>query len=446
MIDKIVRYLIYQPIMRFRGEHPRREFKAIPGNFEFDGDAINKYQKEKISELILKLYHVSPYYHQILSSLNFDEKDENKYWYLKSLPIMTKDLIREQKFESFGDKSKYRISYRGTSGTTGKPFVFPKDRSATGFMEELTWHVYGWYNISIGDKQARFWGTPVDASEKFFQSIKDHLLRRRRFSAFKTGDDNFKKFWKLLQIFKPKYFYGYPNVIAAFAEYLYKERISGAQLGLSAIICTGEILYEWQRKIITEVFSCRVVNEYGTTENGLIAFECSHGRLHILSHNIFLECLDDQGEALPEGEIGQLVITELNSTFLPFVRYSVGDRGRIVENECGCGRKLPQLDLRLGRVDSFILTPKGERIYDAVLAYTFKTYFSQFRCIQYSLNELVIYYVPSRFLEVKDFENIERKLRKYIGDEILLNFKKVDNIFPEASGKLRYFVSMVDDA
>src|SRR5690606_22120872 len=97
-----------------------------------------------------------------------------------------------------------------------------------------------------------------------------------------------------------------------------------------------------KKAYISEHFGCRVVDEYGCTESGIIAFECPEGNRHIAGHNLYVEIIDPAtGKVVPTGEHGEVVITELHARAMPIIRYRVGDLARISTEKCRCGRATP---------------------------------------------------------------------------------------------------------
>jgi len=96
---------------------------------------------------------------------------------------------------------------------------------------------------------------------------------------------------------------------------------------------------------------------YATVDAGCIGFQCPHckkGEHHLFSENQYLEILDPAtGKAVPEGAVGELVTTPLDKTFMPVIRFKLGDLGRWLPGRCPCGAPEPRFEL-LGRCDDRI--------------------------------------------------------------------------------------------
>ncbi|HUQ69960.1 MAG TPA: hypothetical protein VM165_10580 [Planctomycetaceae bacterium] len=97
-------------------------------------------------------------------------------------------------------------------------------------------------------------------------------------------------------------------------------------------------------------------NLYGTNELGVIAASCGQS-LHILDDMFVVEIMTE-GRPVADGELGEIVVTDLHNTAMPLIRYRVGDVGRIMPGPCGCGRHTQRLEV-LGRVQEMLETPLG---------------------------------------------------------------------------------------
>lgn len=353
------------------------------------------------------------------------------------LPIVDKDEFRKD-INSFMTTGCV-VSWRSTSGTTGSPFVFPKDRNATAYMDAMMYLAYGWHGILPGDRQARLWGRPLKKKDKILQYFKDLILKRKRLSAFEMNDDNCREFYRTLSMFKPKFFYAYSNALYQFATFLESDNLDGRLLDIKLAICTGEVLFSHQREKIAQVFGCRVVNEYGSTENGIIGFECEHGKMHVMP-TVTLEIIDPD-----ESGCGQIVVTELNSRSVPFLRYKNGDKGRLVKERCACNRPYEVMEIHEGRIDDYIKCPDGKLVYDAILAYTMKEYALQFKAFQDSLTCLRIHFMPNENYDKDAESRLKKTLAKYLGDQMKIDLLQVNDIPPEKSGKFRYFISNLNN-
>ena len=368
---------------------------------------------------------------------SFSDLADDICYRLQSFPLMDKKSARKY---GWGNKDKkIFLDKRSTSGSTGEPFVFYKDRSATAAMDSIQSLAFSWHGILPGDKQARFWGMP-SGKNRHIAILKDVVKNRIRFSAFDLSTEGKRAFYLRLLKYKPVFFYGYPSLILEFGRFLKSQNLSLSNVPLKGIIGTGEYVSADEREEFQKLFGLPFIGEYGCTEVGVIGFDCRYGNMHLMSPNIHLEVVDENGKAVAAGIDGEFVVTELHARHRPFVRYRLGDRGRFLDIECPCGCGYPVIEVSSGRKDDFILTPEGNKIYDAILAYTLKEGVLQFKAVQTELDKLVIDVIPNENFTQALKEKYISLLKSKISDQMNVEINLVNHIEREKSGKLRYFM------
>lgn len=337
-----------------------------------------------------------------------------------------------------------RYERRKTSGSTGVPFTFLKDREMTSRMDAAMWAVYLWHGVQPGDRQARFWGSAQGNVPRFRQKLTDGVQNRSRLSAFNATPEQCAGYFRKLLKTKPKYAYGYPTLISSFVEYCSTFGLDGRDLKLRTIICTGELLQPSTKALIADFFDARVVDEYGCTESGILSISCESGSSHVVPFALFPEIVDDYGNPLPTGETGQVVITDLYGQISPLLRYRLTDRAMIsVVDNCACGRSLPILGMQSGRIDSFILTPARGKVYDSILAYTVPAGVLKFSAQQVAIDRITVQLVPGRSYKRETTPELCRQTwERVLGPGMTVEVETVQEIPFSASGKLRYFTPL----
>jgi phenylacetate-CoA ligase len=129
------------------------------------------------------------------------------------------------------------------------------------------------------------------------------------------------------------------------------------------IILTGEGCSRSFKNKLEKIYGCRCVTFYGSLEAGTIGSECLEGQdqgYHITNSHIYLEIIDSEGNAVQDGERGEVVITTLLRKGSPLIRYRTGDLGYIQMKVCGCGLNERKLYI-CGRKDSHLFI--GEKEY-----------------------------------------------------------------------------------
>lgn len=125
--------------------------------------------------------------------------------------------------------------------------------------------------------------------------------------------------------------------------------LSAAELNpgrkVRAVLTSSEYLDPKMRARIASLWGSQVFDHYGMTETGLGgAVECqAHQGMHIRENDLYFEVLGPEGQVLPPGREGDLVVTTLTRRGMPFIRYRTGDRGVIEDRTCPCGSPIPRI-------------------------------------------------------------------------------------------------------
>lgn len=233
-------------------------------------------------------------------------------------------------------------------------------------------------------------------------------------------------------------------MIAEFVDRCGALGLDGRDLNLQVVIATGEFLAPDIRTMIGDFFSCRVVNEYGCTESGILAFGCEEGEMHLVPVATWIETIDEETQLPVQGRPGPVVLTDLMGPKGPFVRFRLGDRITIHPPAgCGCGRDLPTVEVDIGRQKSFILLPDGKKVNDAVLAYSVPPGIRRFRGRQRNPATLEVDVVVHPGTDPGETTGQYRDaLQAALGPGLAISVTVVESIPREASGKLRYFIPL----
>lgn len=436
MIQHLAKNTLIYPLHYLRQENIGRYLAEVETVNSASRGEIENYQRMRLCEVAHTALGSNNSSYDTLRTSKQQITDSRIISLMSELPLQSKEMMRAA-MKAEGRPKGIAVDYRSTSGSTGLPFQFYKDRTATGFMDAVLYAAYAWHGIRVGDPQARFWGMPISSKDAALARFKDLLKNRIRFSAFNLSDTAKDTYYQDLQSFKPAYFYGYPSLMAAFCNYLRERKQGLKSVPLKAVIGTGEYLYQHERDLVEQVTGVPFINEYGCTEVGIIGFECCHHNLHVMSSNIYLEIIKD-GKPVLDQE-GDIHVTELHAKSRPFIRYGLGDRGMLCSEPCRCGSALPVMKVLSGRKDDYVATPDGRKVYDAIFAYTLKKGISQFKAVQTALDRIEISIIPTDEYSPELGKRYISDLQKQLGASMIITLKLVDKIERERSGKLRYF-------
>jgi phenylacetate-CoA ligase len=159
-----------------------------------------------------------------------------------------------------------------------------------------------------------------------------------------------------------------PTYALRIAEVARQEGIDLPGSAVRALIVAGEpggSIAETKRAVET-AWGARMFDHSGMTEIGPMSFECQEapGGIHVIESEYIVEVIDPQtGQAAPDGQIGELVVTNLGRWGSPLIRYRTNDQVRLVRGACACGRTFARLEGGiLGRVDEMFFV-RGNNVF-----------------------------------------------------------------------------------
>jgi phenylacetate-CoA ligase len=165
---------------------------------------------------------------------------------------------------------------------------------------------------------------------------------------------------KVIQ-FKPKILWGITSALIGFADYIKRNIDVISPYHPELVITWAAPLYDYEKKILKRIFNCPVTNVYSVREVGHIAARCPCDSLHIYQENLLVE-VDSDLNGSDKEDSGEVIITTLDVSPMPFIRYRMGDIGELSQSRCACGRSLLILKNVLGRTGDIFVTKKGRLI------------------------------------------------------------------------------------
>lgn len=430
---------------RLKGHETRRVRMELERSQWWKLERIQAYQLQRLRNFLSTIAREVPFYSQRFAEAEFVPGAMTSLNELACLPLLDKVTIR-QNLDSLRSRSAQHLSRFNTGGSSGEPLIFYLGRERVAHDVAAKWRATRWWGVDIGDVEMVVWGSPIElnAQDKL-RALRDRMLRSYLLPAFEMSEKKLAGFIEAIRRRRPKMLFGYPSAIAHIAAYAESNRIVMDDLGIGVAFVTAEKLYDDQRQQIARVFGCKVANGYGARDAGFIAHECSHGSLHITAEDIVVEIIDANGQPLPPGTAGEIVVTHMATSEFPFVRYRTGDVGVLSNEPCACGRGLPILSEVQGRTTDFVIAEDGTVLHGLALIYVIRDLpaIEKFKIIQESLHLLRVLVVPNGALNEDTVKLIEQGLRERLGAGVEVRVEPVDAILPEASGKFRYVISKV---
>ncbi|MGM0758245.1 MAG: phenylacetate--CoA ligase family protein [Thermodesulfobacteriota bacterium] len=282
---------------------------------------------------------------------------------VRDLPVTTKDDLRAgYPYGFLTEPISSLIRLHASSGTTGSPTAILYTRQDVDTWADLVARCMHMVGMRPGDVFQNLSGYGL-----FTGGLGIHYgAERLGCLTIPAGAGNSKRQIKLLRDFQVSAMHIIPSYALHLASVFSELGIDPRSLPLRIALIGAEPHTEEIRRRIEEVYGVKAYNSYGLSEmNGPgVAFECPAQKgMHIWEDAYLVEILDPQTlDPVPEGEVGELVITTLTREAMPLIRYRTRDLTRFLPGKCTCGRAHRRIDRILGRADDMIII-KGVNIY-----------------------------------------------------------------------------------
>ena len=429
--------------LKFNGFDINKAKLALGDIRALHGDEFERYLNNKRKEIVAFHLENNSFYKSLGKNISLNDWD--------SVPVMTKRHLQQPLEQRLSNGyTKDAVYVNKTSGSSGDPFIFAKDK----WCHALTWaeimNRFSWYGIDFNtSKQARFYGIPLDKKGYYKERLKDLFSNRFRFSVFDLSDNAFEKVLSKFKSTNFDYINGYTSPIVQFAKFLKRKNVVLKTLCPSLKVCivTSEMLFDEDKTLLETQFGVPVVNEYGASELDLIAFQNLDDQWLVNHETLYVEILDDDDNVLPYGQEGRIVITSLYNKAHPFIRYDIGDVGILSEEST---LQKPILKKLIGRTNDIAILPSGKTAAGLTFYYITKSVIendgnvSEFVIEQLAIDTFKIKYVSRRILTPNEETVVKQEMERYLEPNISIDFERVKILKRTKAGKLKQFVSKLN--
>ncbi len=396
--------------------------------------AISAFQQSQLEKLLRHAYRTTPYYRELFKAEPSD---------ISQIPPLEKRHIREQlaRLCSEAVPQQHRIK-NATGGSTGEPLTFYQDRNYWNQRNLSVYYFDQWAGWNFGERQLIIWGALSDmgSPREWRHQLNNFWRNHYWLNGFHLTDLRMRTTFQQMDKSPPQTILAYPSSLYQFARFIFENGLK-PRWDLKGIISSAEMLHSHHRDLAETVFSTKVYNRYGGREVGLIAMECEEGRLHINCRDLYLE-IDSPD---PYTEPGDILITQLNNYAMPFIRYRIGDIGRLSDASCPCGSPLPVLAELLGRSTATFRTRTRTLIHAGYFTQQFYNVvgLEQFQLIQETLKHCVLKVVVNTQWTEAARRYMVQKIQEALGADVIVTIEFVKEIPLPTSGKREFTISKV---
>jgi phenylacetate-CoA ligase len=428
---------------RLKGHATYRFLREMEAADHFSAAELEEWQRRKLRDLIEHCYTHVPYVRTRMVQAGVGPDDIRDARDLALLPLMRKADVRANR-EALRSDIAGKLSSFTTGGSTGDPLIFDLAKRRVGSRVACRQRTSRWWGVSVGDPELAIWGSPVELTRQdWIRNFRDRFLATRLLSAFEMNEPVMSRYLDILEQGNYRQVFGYPSALYLLALHARKEGRNLRRIGIRVAFVTGEVLLPYQRETISDTFNCPVANGYGGRDSALIAHECPQGGMHILADAVILETVDSVGRPVPPGESGEVVVTDLYSHEVPFIRYATGDIATVSPRRCACGRALPILESVDGRSNDTILAPDGRIINSLALIYAVRAIegIERFRVTQKTLTSFHVQLVRNGSYSPQSEDRIRKAWTQLLRAPLSVTFEYLPDLPLERSGKFRHVIS-----
>ncbi len=425
---------------------------ALIDEIERSADRVAAVQRERLVGLLRHAWEQVPYYHDTLESCGAVRDGRVDLDRFPDIPFLTKDVIRAQ-----GDRLRAKVLPKGrkaypnaSGGSTGEPVRFWQDSGYWDTTIAVRTYHFSTVGKQLGEREMKIWGNERDLFEGTLgwkATVQNWAYNRRFEQCWHLPEAQILKILRDIDRWKPHMLWCYRDGIDAVAKYVVEHGLRPHSP--AAVVLGGATVYPYMAEVIQQAFRCPAISAYGSREVGAVACQClERAGHHIATHANVVETIDAAGRPVI-GQDGELVITPLSNYAMPFLRYRIGDRGKLTDGRCACGRGFPLLESLSGRMVEVLLNAKGEQVdpiyFVQLLAVIFNRGFvRKFQVMQdedlaVTLN-VVLETGVTREAAQPNLDVVVDKIRLVMGADFPVDIRFVDDIPLSASGKFPYVV------
>lgn len=213
-------------------------------------------------------------------------------------------------------------------------------QAQTEWYEAARWRGLSWYGVSYGSRSVLLWDRPRDP---FILQEEPYMKNRLTLSVCAMTDRSVQPTVEAIDQYQPEYLSGSATGLRALADRMTESDIR-LRTALKVVTVTQGVADSALRDRLRRVFGCPVAQNFGVRPEGVIAYMCPEGHLHVTAENCFVELLDPHTwtPAAP-GRLGLVAVTSLVNETMPHLRVVLDYMARWDESPCPCGRTLPAL-------------------------------------------------------------------------------------------------------
>lgn len=312
-------------------------------------------QQRRLRTIVSHAWKHVPFYRLAMEQRGLTPADFRRPEDLKKLPLISNEDMRENPSVFHSDSLNYKTDMLIKTGNY--KLVYWSRRAALMWFARIS-RCRDVIN-NLLDQKSGYTEVYVNALISCNPEMNKYWNSNLLFTGRAAGrirldiHDPYEKIVEEINRIRPDILYCF----GSYSEHLVKFiENRGLKFNPPKVWVTGsDMMSHGTREFIEERFGCPVYSAYNMNEMGAMAFECENrDGFHLNTDACFVRIADEDGETVPEGETGEVIISNLVNTSTILLNFRTGDRGRMGSTRCSCGRNLSLLKDLFGRVSDTV--------------------------------------------------------------------------------------------
>jgi phenylacetate-CoA ligase len=329
-------------------------------------EEIRAFQEQKLNEHLSYLQQHSPFYREHFLTKGLKADGTFKLSDLGKLPTTSKEDLQLRNMDFLCVPQEKVLEYVTTTGTTGQPVTIALTEND---LERLAYNEYvSFQHMGLTASDTILLTVTND---RCFMAGKAYSLGARKLGAaiVRTGPGLPELQWDTILRLKPSVLVAVPSFILKMIDYAEKHGIDYRSSSIKKALCVGETLRTADlqpnelAKRVTNKWGIQLFSTYASTEMATAFTECTQGNGgHLNPELLIVECVDENGQPVPDGQNGEIVITTLGIEGMPLLRFRTGDIACLHAERCSCGSFALRIGPIIGRNKQMVKF-KGTTLY-----------------------------------------------------------------------------------
>lgn len=428
----------------------RKAYRAYMDALLFDvlsGEEKEKRSFAKMQKLVEHAYNHTKFYREFYDTKGFHPSMLNTMNDWDKVPALEKDILRCQPDDLISDAFDSSIlGISTTSGSTGTPLKVYKDKTIP--LEVMGWRAFMWWGLSPAANMAKL---HRKAADNFKAKLKNRLMwwpTKRAYlnNAVLLDDVRLANFIDELKSMKIEWLQGYCSTLETVADYIINNDIVIDTVKM--VWCTSSPLTSLIRAKLEQAFRCKIMDQYGCNEMWNIAIQRKdEPYLTVCNDYVHVDTVREDCSQTEINEIGDILITDLNSLAYPLIKYRLGDKGSFALSATESKDGYPKLNFVKGRISDTFIFPDGTKVdgvYLTAICDCCPDIVSSYQVYQKADYSIVLRLVLKKGVNqtAPEVNDVFQSLIKTIKGKVACELEIMDRI-PTYNGKKRYIISEI---